>query len=513
MKAKVLLIYPAPFRVTGLPIGLATLSAVLKEKGHRVKIFDTAFYVDSEKASQTTVRSERMLSKMIPSEETYLPVNNSSMEEDLIALIREYTPDVIGISVLEIMYEITLKITRLLKKEFKDIPIIVGGVFPTLAPEIVIGESSVDMICLGEGETALPELCDRIVNRKSYVDIEGLWVKSNSKINKNVISALHDVNELPCQDFSEFDERLFYKPMQGRMYKMVNVETSRGCSFNCTYCGAPQVRSFFRENNSGSYFRMMNMDKMIEQIRFQVERHNPEFIYFTSESFLSMREKEFEDFVRAYDKIRIPFWIQTRIETISMKRLSELRKIGMHWLSIGLEHGNEEFRKNILKRKYSNKVFMERMEFLHELNMGASVNNIIGLPFETRELIFDTIKMNRALWQRNPYLEINVFLFTPYKGCELYDLCKENGLLKDMVSISTSTLSGQSVLNLPEEFAKDVEGLIRAFNLYVRLPEKYYDQIRIAERCDGEGNAMLKKLKAVAEDYDLSLREKGVMLS
>jgi radical SAM superfamily enzyme YgiQ (UPF0313 family) len=149
MKAKVLLIYLTPFKITGLPVGLAALSSVLKEGGHEVKIFNTAFYVDKDTEDQTKIRAERGMSKGVEDEDRYLTENNTEMEEDLIGLIKDYGPDIIGLSIMEIMYELGLRITRLIKKRVKDIPIIVGGVFPTLSPEIVIKESSIDMICVG----------------------------------------------------------------------------------------------------------------------------------------------------------------------------------------------------------------------------------------------------------------------------------------------------------------------------------------------------------------------------
>lgn len=493
LKARALLIYPALYKVTGLPVGLASLSAVLKESGHAVKIFDTSFYTQGEWENQTRIRAERGMSKEIKDEDQSLPANASDMQEDIIKLINDYKPDIIGISILEMLYDFSLRLTQLIKKTFQDIPIIAGGVFPTLSPERVMDESSIDIVCVGEGETALLELCNRVSENKSFVDIDGLWVKSNGKAHKNNLLKLHNINVLPHPDYTEFDEWLFCKPMQGRMYKMVNIETSRGCPFNCTYCAAPHLARFFKESDGGQYFRQMEMEKIIDQIHFQIKKHTPEFIYFSSENFISMSEKVFNKFIAEYEKINLPFWIQTRIETITEKRLSELKRVGLHWLSIGLEHGNKEFRKRILKRKYSNKMFIEKMEILRELDMGASINNMIGFPFETRELIFDTIKVNRALWQRNPKLESNAFVFTPYRGCELYDMCIENGLF-DADFICTSSLNEESVLNFPKEFKEDLKGLIRTFNLYVKLPEKYHEQIKIAEQGNEEGDAMLQKL-------------------
>ena len=161
MRLKVLFIYPTPFRITGLPVGLASLTAVLKKAGHEVKIFDTAFYRNSEK-SQTEIRSERMMSKEIKNEDSYLPENETNLEDDLIHHIQSFSPDIVGISILETMFGLSQQICEIVKKQNARVPIITGGVFPTLSPELMIQDKNVDIVCRGEGETALLELCRRI---------------------------------------------------------------------------------------------------------------------------------------------------------------------------------------------------------------------------------------------------------------------------------------------------------------------------------------------------------------
>jgi len=493
MAFNVLFIYPTPFRITGLPVGIASLAAVLKEDGIGVKIFDTAFYPSADR-SQTVIKSERMMTKAVSDEDRYLPENTTRMEDDLAAILRSYRPDLVAISTLEIMYRSTQQICRLIKQQQPALPIVAGGVFPTLSPDMVIAEESIDIVCHGEGESALRELCRRLSAGEPHTGITGLWIKAGGRLYRNPPSPLHDINQLPFPDFSEFDPRMFYKPMQGRMYKMMNIETSRGCYNNCTYCAAPQLRKFFRENGCGRYDRIMNVDRIIEQIHHQAGKYHPEFIYFSSENFLSLSDEDFARFIDAYEEVHLPFWIQTRIETLTRERIAALKEVGMLWLTIGLEHGNEEFRRKVLKRHYSNGKFIEKMDILRDAGIGASLNNMIGFPGETRDLIFDTVRMNRLLYQRNNRLESNVFLFTPYRGCELYDVCREDNLLSDVPIPSENSLSERSVLGFPKKVQDDLTGIIRTFNLYVRLPEEYDEQIRVAEKPGKEGDLMLQKL-------------------
>lgn len=494
MKSKILFVYLTPLRVTGLPMGLASLTAVLKSHGHSVKIFDTAFYGSEVEKSQTVIRTERLESKDVWDEEKYTPLNSTRIEDDLERTLLEFKPDLIGFSILETMYEMSLNLAKLIKRHNNKIPVLAGGVFPTLSPDLVIQEDCIDMVCVGEGETNLLKLCERLSENKPFTDIEGLWVKSNGIIIKNQPSKLHDINALPIPDFEEFDPRLFYKPMQGKMYKMVNIATSRGCPNQCTYCGAPQLKKFFNNHNCGLYYRNLSGKRIIEHIQYQVKKHNPEFIYFSTENFLAMKEDDFRTFIQQYEKIKIPFWIQTRIETITKERIQALKTVGLYWITLGLEHGNEEFRKKVLKRRYSNQMFFERMGILRDMHMGATLNNIIGFPFETRELIFDTIQMNKRLYEQNPNIECNVCIFTPFRGCELYDICKENGLLGNELYTSSQDQDEKSVLKFSDDFLETLAGIIRTFNLYVKLPERYYNDIKIAEHPTSDGNRIRKML-------------------
>ena len=137
---------------------------------------------------------------------------------------------------------------------------------------------------------------------------------------------------------------------------------------------------------------------------------------------------------------------------------------------------------------------------LEKYDFGASLNNIMGFPFETRELIFETIKLNKGLYEINKKLEFNIFMFVPYLGSELYSVCKDNGLLPDREYSYSGTLDDETVLNFPEEYKRELKGLIKTFNLYVKLPEKYYPQIKIAEHSDEEGDAMFNRLSRLVEE-------------
>ena len=110
-----------------------------------------------------------------------------------------------------------------------------------------------------------------------------------------------------------------------------------------------------------------------------------------------MNKNEFEEFCEMYKEINLPFWMQTRPETINEYNIKRLSEIGLHRISFGIEHGNEEFRRKILDRRWKNKDIIEVLKIPHRYGVTFSCNNITGFPTETKKLAFDTIELNRQI--------------------------------------------------------------------------------------------------------------------
>lgn len=135
--------------------------------------------------------------------------------------IISFPPDLIAISSTEDMWELGIKILNELK-EYKlkfNIPVIAGGVFATFAPELCLRNELIDMVCVGEGENALIDLCKKIELKLSYDDVTNLWIKKNGTIIKNSISKPVNVNDNPIIDISLFEEIDFIDPWLEKFIK------------------------------------------------------------------------------------------------------------------------------------------------------------------------------------------------------------------------------------------------------------------------------------------------------
>lgn len=195
------------------PIGISMISAVLKKSGHDVKLFDTTFY-DMGGVSVHTLGAGILNFKNVKfPKEVY--EQKKTLKEDLLKMIDDYKPEIIGFSALSTMITTSKKMATMIKEVHPEIPIIIGGKHPTVAPEETIAFPHFDMLCIGEGEEAIVELA----NNPGKTDIRNIWFKRGDEIIKNPVRPLiADLDTLPFPDLSIWDKRQFYKPFRGKVY-------------------------------------------------------------------------------------------------------------------------------------------------------------------------------------------------------------------------------------------------------------------------------------------------------
>ena len=501
MGIKVLFIYPNTYGMNMLPPAIALFSSLLKNEGHEVEIFDTTYYnldygIDSDgsKVDKLNVVPYSMEEKGIKRKET-------NWKQDLDELVKKFKPNLLAISSTEDMWELGMQILSHLE-EYKiknNIPVIAGGVFATFAPDICIKNKLVDIVCVGEGENALLDLCKKIQNKETYDNLTNCWVKtkspkylkSDTQIIKNGISSPVDINENPKIDISLFEENRLYRPMSGQVYKMIPIETIRGCPFTCRFCNSPDQMKFYK-NHGSNFYRKKKMELVYEELKHFKEKHKVEYNYFWADTFLGMSKKELDQFVEMYADIKLPFWMQTRPETIDDYNMKKLKSVGLHRISFGVEHGNEEFRKKILDRRWKNKDIIEKLKIPKKYDIQFSVNNITGFPTETKKLAFDTIELNRQIMADNH----NIYSFVPFHGTPLRKMCEDLGLI-DHDTI-TKCITSETQLYMEQYPPEEIEAIKKCFVLYVKFPKNRWKEIERAEKNDEEGNNIYKKLK---EEY------------
>ena len=181
-----------------------------------------------------------------------------------------------------------------------------------------------------------------------------------------------------------------------------------------------------------------------------------------------------------------------------------LKSVNCDRISFGLESGNEEYRKKVLTRHPSNEKLLKCFEIISQGKIAFSVNNIIGFPDETREMIFETIEMNRAIKE---FDSLTVSIFTPYHGTKLRELAVQRGYLQPDVITKHTTSS--SLLKMPQLTSEEIDRLMRTFALYVKFPREEWPRISLAEQDTEEGNRIFEEYHQKYQDLAFRSTQDG----
>jgi radical SAM superfamily enzyme YgiQ (UPF0313 family) len=489
---RVLLVYANSPMDNLFPIGLSSIAGMLKKHKIDYQIFDTTYYPNDGRLgvnkNHTKSRDQNLTDRLQVAEFDYRTVGIKYIEtnvfDDFRKKVKNYKPSVIMLSTVEPTHKFGVE---LLKKvsDFK-IPTLAGGCFTIFAPELAIKDDAVDYICVGEGEYANIEFCKALATGKDLTNIKGIWAKDGEKIIKNPKGPLVEMQDLPMLDFTKYDPKRIYRPMSGKLWRMVPIEFSRGCPYKCTFCSAPVFEEEFK--SVGTWSRSKPIDLIEREMKYYIKEFNVQYFYFVSETFLAMPKKRFYEFCEMYEKIGLPFWFNTRPETVNEEKVKMLEKINCHRMSIGIESGNQEYAKKMLKRNATIEQITRACRIVNSSSIELSVNNVVGFPDETREMMFDTIELNRT-FQANSH---SCSIFQPYHGTNLHTYCVSNGIFEK--NQLAEDLTYATPLKQKHITHKEIEGVAKCFILYTKLPKNMYDFIKIAEKDDPQGNKMYEEL-------------------
>ena len=340
--------------------------------------------------------------------------------------------------------------------------IIAGGVHCTLNKENIFEEfPEIDGICVGEGELPLKDLCQKLDNNEDYLSSSSFYFRTKEGIVENPISSLQHIDNLPLPDYTFFDYDKIISD-NGNCFPMM---LGRGCPYSCYYCCNHAIRRIYPNKNI--YVRFPTVQRSIDIIKNNLSIYpNTRRIAFADDTF-TLDKKWLAKFCEIYKKeVDLPFICNARVETISDQVVQHLKYAGCLSINFGVESGNEWLRKHILNRRHSNKKIRKAFHITKEYGIKRFSFNIVGLPFETKEMAEDTFNLNLEL---QPNFG-KCFYFYPYPGTILHQLCLKYDLLLDKTDSVSGYLESPSLKELfmsHKEIRKQFE-LMNLF-FYARL--------------------------------------------
>ena len=376
-----------------------------------------------------------------------------AFEKDLYESVDKYNPDIVAFSTFTGEYKDLLAINKSIKKH-KKVFSVFGGPHPTSYPDLIHHEG-VDAICRGEGELAMLELIKAMKKSDDYLRIHNFYFKSDKdKIIKNELRVLNkDIDSFKFPDRSIYSYYFHFKGFKNNIIK--RVISSRGCPFNCSYCYNHVLKRIY--HNKGPYVRIRSVKNLIDELLFLKEEYKPTDFDFVDDIF-GINSEWLEEFSIQYrNKINIQFSCLAHLNFLNEKCISFLKEAGCLLVQIGIEAGDESFRRKVLRRNYSNRDIYRITDMLHKQGIPFYTLNILLLPGETLKMALRTLRINMRC---RPFAS-EAFIFQPFPGTDLASYAAKNNFYDKRFESIPDNLFIDSVLKNPQK-----KIIIRLFHLF-----------------------------------------------
>lgn len=460
-----------------IPLGIAYIAAYCEREGHSVQVYDEL--PDSHKSLTDTVKT--------------------------------FQPDVVGISCMTATYTKACQYAREIRSVSPSTPVVFGGVHPTVAVEDTMMNDFLDFVVCGEGEETFSEFLRVYGNGSNYSSIAGLAYKKDGKIfvnpKRNLIKEM-DSLPMPARHLFPMDYYIQrWNWPRGYWNKTANMMSSRGCPYDCNFCGS---KSMF-----GRTFRAFSTKKTVDEIEFLVKQYGFECISFSDDTFAINKKRAIEICNEVKRRnMKAVYRFQLRANTCDEDLIKELKDAGCIHIDIGAESGSDKILKQ-MKKGITVQQTRDAIATIKKYGIHTGVTFIIGSPGETMEDIDATRKLATEI--DADYTQF--FVMTPYPGTELYDYAKANNLLPDTLTYDFFRHGGANLkpfLNTiipPEKLIRLREELNSSFadkiaKNYLTQPKFVQDLLSILAR---EPHLLFKFLKEYLRTFSFGNALKMVL--
>lgn len=411
---KILLINPMvydfdAFDVWLQPLGLLYIGAFLEKYGHKVSLIDCMDRWDLDILKKQGRVAPRMIKhgqgpfycepalKPFAIRHIKRPFRCFGVPPDLFRnkLRKVEKPDVILVtSAMTYQYSGVFRCIKICKEEYPKVPVLLGGIYATLCYDHAVKNSGADYVVKGEGELKALKLVDKLTGNK--------------------------------RDYSDFPEKLDHYPYPAYhlypYFEHVNLLTSRGCPYHCSYCASNIMYTCFRQRDPL---------KVVDEIEYWHIRHKIKKFVFFDDALLLDAKKHIEPIL---DEIIKRSWLRAQFFTpnsmhakfITASLARKMRSAGFRHIRISIETINIK-RQQEMGDKVRPEHTKKALRHLRDAGFptdALGVYVLIGLSNQgVREMLETTLYVIR-------YGGFPIALsYTPIHGTKEFDKNVEQGLI------------------------------------------------------------------------------------
>ncbi len=380
-------------RVMGFPpIGIMSLSAVLKREGHECIMFDQA--------------------------------NPETPNEVIIDEIRRRKPAVVGLSFLSTTsYPYAKIMARQIRAADSKVKLAFGGVFASLNSQLVkLQCPEVDFVCRGDGEQLILDLIERLDDPE---DIPGVtWMKDGKLVHNAGRPIERDLDQWPFPDREslplDFIESMpLDVPAVLSMERFTTMQTSRGCPWPCIFCDIPVF-------NEGKW-RSRSAGHVVKEFE-HLQENGYGAVYFVDDHFL-LKPKRIETICDGINEagVTIQWGCEGRVDSTAQHLFPAMAKAHCRTIMFGLESGSQKVLDRLDKEQTLEEV---ETAVTNAKKAGIEIVHgffVVGSPDETVEDL-------RATFDFASRLPLDTFGFNRlcvYRGTPLWQEYVRRGLVND----------------------------------------------------------------------------------
>ncbi len=395
--------------VVQMPLGLCSIAAVARERGHQVQLLDCLAegYDHPQRLGGWTSHG------LAPAE--------------IKRRIRAARPRVVGVSNLFTMqFQNAELICRLAKECDAEIITVLGGTHPTIRPEAALASRWIDFVLRGEADHSFPHLLDALDRDSDFSAIDGLGYRDADgavRVNEKT-TFIDDLDSLPFPARDLLPLERYWRAglvhgfnLRGR--RNFNVVTSRGCPASCTYCN---IRPLW-----GKRFRARSPQDVVAELQHLKDAHGADHIQFEDDNLTF-------DLDRAKELFRLMAPLGLRWNTpngVSLWRMDRqclelMRAAGCYYVRFGIESGSQRVLTELMRKPMVLQQALPLIPHARALGMKVCGFFVVGTPGETRAELqrsFDLPHEVEMDW-------VEYSIATPHWGTRLREQALEGGHLR-----------------------------------------------------------------------------------
>lgn len=375
-----------------MPGGLMSISAFLDREGYKIKILDSRKEKDWENQLKDLLKSK---------------------------------PLCVGLSAATgRMIHYALEVSKLVKEMDKDIPVVWGGMHPTLVPETTIAHPLVDIIITGEADATFTDLVHALDKGKPLNDVAGIWFKTadGKTVKTSERKMIEDLDTIPRMPYHLVDVKA-YSSIDFRGLPSMDLTTSRGCPYRCTFC---YLTAFNHQR-----WRAWSVKRTLEEIQYLIDTFGVRDLYFTDDNFATDLNRMKQIMQGMIDNKWDLMWGTqgTRMDTLARmddSMLELMDKSGCGEISVGVESGSQRIL-DLMKKDTTLGLYVDMSKRLAKYKFVKKYNCILGFPTETIDEMKTTIKLALDMAKQDPNAWFPFNIYAPYPGTPMFALAVEHG--------------------------------------------------------------------------------------